>query len=49
MTDEQIERIAAGEHPFAVLAPTRDLFSGSRVRDGEILQSPPAPGEPSAD
>ena len=30
MTDEQLARIAAGEHPYAVLAPTRDLLGGSR-------------------
>ncbi len=42
MTDQQLARIEAGEHPFAVLAPTRDVFSDSTVRDGEILQLPAA-------
>ncbi len=48
MTDSQLARIAAGEHPYAVLAPTRDSLSSSAGRDTEILRLPPAQEEGSA-
>jgi len=35
MTDEQLSRIARGEHPYAVLAPSREVLVGA-ARDGEI-------------
>ena len=41
MTDQQLARIKAGEHPYVVLAQTRALLDDSLVRDGEILQLPP--------
>ena len=44
MTDQQLARIAAGEHPYAVLAPTRDLLgpgAGEPRAAGEILLPPP--------
>jgi hypothetical protein len=49
MTDEQLSRIARGEHPYAVLAPTRDLLGGARGGVNEILQLPPAVDEHSED
>ena len=45
MTDEQLSRIAAGEHPYAALAPSRDLFepeAGVATVKGEMLMLPPA-------
>ena len=45
MTDEQLARIAAGEHPYAVLAPTRDLVELGVAEPpvtGEMLLLPPA-------
>ena len=41
MTDEQLSRISQGEHPYAVLAPSRDLFEGSKAPDAEIVVLPP--------
>ena len=44
MTDEQLARIAAGEHPYAVLAATRDVHgpgTGEPYVSGEILLPPP--------
>ena len=39
MTDEQLSRIHAGEHPYAVLAPSRHTDGPSVVSDGnpEVL------------
>jgi hypothetical protein len=45
MTDEQLSRISRGEHPFAVLAPTRDSPGGARGSNNELLQLPPAEDE----
>ena len=42
MTDEQLSRIKAGEHPYVVLAQTRAVLKGPLVQDGEILQIAPA-------
>jgi hypothetical protein len=43
MTDEQLSRIKAGEHPYVVLAKTRAVLSGPSVSDkNEILQIAPA-------
>ena len=44
MTDEQISRIAGGEHPWSVLAPTRDLpepEAGESAVRGEMMMLPP--------
>jgi len=40
MTDEQLARISAGEHPYSVLAPSRELLGGSASSDGEIPMLP---------
>jgi hypothetical protein len=40
MTDEQLSRIKAGEHPYVVLAQTRAVLKGPLVGDSEILQLP---------
>ena len=51
MTDQQLARSEAGEHPYAVLAPTRDLLgpgAGEPPVTGEILVPPPQ-GEDSGD
>ena len=42
MTDEQLSRIKAGEHPYVVLAQTRAVLKAPLVQDGEILQIAPA-------
>ena len=45
MTDEQLSRIAGGEHPWSVLAPTRDLpepEAGEATGKGEMLMLPSA-------
>ena len=43
MTDEQLSRIKAGEHPYVVLAKTRAVLGGPSVSDkNEILQIAPA-------
>ncbi len=42
MTDEQLSRIKAGEHPYVVLAQTRAVLKDPLVQDGEILQIAPA-------
>ena len=41
MTDEQLSRIKAGEHPYVVLAQTRAVLKDPLPRDGEILQLEP--------
>jgi hypothetical protein len=43
MTDEQLSRIKAGEHPYVVLAQTRSVLEDPLVRKGEILQLPRGP------
>ena len=40
MTDEQLIRIKAGEHPYVVLAQTRAVLKAPLPRDDEILQLP---------
>jgi len=48
MTDEQLSRIAGGEHPWSVLAPTRDLpepEAGESTVRREILMLPPGSDE----
>ena len=40
MTDEQLSRIKAGEHPYVVLAQTRAVLKDPLPRDGEILRLP---------
>jgi hypothetical protein len=42
MTDEQLSRIKAGEHPYVVLAQTRAGLKDPLPQDNEILQLPPA-------
>jgi hypothetical protein len=42
MTDEQLSRIKAGEHPYVVLAQTRAVLGGPSAGHGEILQLTPA-------
>jgi len=42
MTDEQLARIKAGEHPYVVLAQTRAVLKDQLPQDGEILQIAPA-------
>jgi hypothetical protein len=42
MTDSQLTRIAAGEPPYMVLAPTRDLLADSAAQEHEILRLPAA-------
>ena len=44
MTDEQLSRVAAAEHPYAALAPSRDLLEPEAAEPtvrGEILMLPP--------
>jgi hypothetical protein len=36
MTDEQLARVAAGEHPYAVLAETRQIGSGAPQEVGAV-------------
>ena len=38
MTDEQLSRIKAGEHPYVVLAQTRAVLGGPSAGHREILQ-----------
>ena len=48
MTDSQLARIEQGEHPYAVLAPTRDLLgpgAGEPPATGEILVPPQDSGD----
>ena len=40
MTDEQLAAIKEGQHPYAVLAPSRELLGGSASSDGEIPMLP---------
>jgi hypothetical protein len=42
MTDEQLSRIKAGEHPYVVLAQTRAVLGGPSAGHREILQLTPA-------
>lgn len=45
LTDSQLSRIAGGEHPYAVLAPSRDLLepeAGEPPVKGEMLMLPAA-------
>jgi hypothetical protein len=45
MTDEQLSRISKGEHLYVVLAQSRAVLKDPLLRDGEILQLPPAQKE----